>query len=142
MLVVLLLIYVNVELSLSVLYACKQDIFSTYQRRSTIVLYCPLQIETIKQCFYSCQYTTPPINNIHMNMINRNGSYLTFQHYQTIQVYDLFSQNVILIQLKDNLYWMYRFYNILWLQIFHSKVQRYMYYHKYRLMTQCAFKDH
>ena len=47
-----------------------------------------------------------------------------------------------LIQLKDNLYWMYRPYNILCIQIFPSKVQGYVYYHKYRLMTQCAFKDH
>ena len=77
-LVVLLLIYVNVALSLSVLYACKQDIFNTYQRRSTIVLYYPFLIETIKQCFYSCQYTTPPINYIHINMINWNGSFAIF----------------------------------------------------------------
>ena len=137
MLVVLLLIYVNVELSLSVLYACKQDIFNTYQCRSTIVVYCPLQIETIKQCFYSCQYTTPPINYIHIDIINRNGSYLIFQYCQTMQIYDL-----SFIQLKHNLYWMYRPYNILCIQIFPSKVQGYVYFHKYRLMTQCAFKDH
>ena len=31
---------------------------------------------------------------------------------------------------------------ILCIQIFPSKVQGYVYYNKYRLMTQCAFKDH